>query len=222
MFGGVIKMTGLIHEATKNSGLILTALGQHVLISLTAVTLGILIAVPAGIVLLRHKKAATVVLGLFGVINTIPSIVLLGAAMILLGLGFVPAVAVLFLYSLLPIMRSTYTGITEINPKYIKAAHGVGMSSLQVLRLVQIPLAVPAIVTGIRLSTIYIISWATLSAFIGGGGLGDLIWMGLQSYNFDLVLCGAIPATVLSLLASALLNRVIKLASLHRSEEVSA
>ena len=222
MFGGVIKMTGLIHEATKNSGLILTALGQHILISITAVVLGIVIAVPAGIVLSRHKKAASVVLGVFGVVNTIPSIVLLGVAMILLGLGFVPAVAVLFLYSLLPIMRSTYTGITDINPKYIKAAHGVGMSSLQVLRLVQIPLAVPAIVTGIRLSTIYIISWATLSAFIGGGGLGDLIWMGLQSYNFDLVLCGAIPATVLSLLASALLNRVIKLASLHRSEEVSA
>ena len=215
-------MTGLIHEATKNSGLILTALGQHVLISLTAVTLGILIAVPAGIVLSRHKKAATVVLGIFGVINTIPSIVLLGAAMILLGLGFVPAVAVLFLYSLLPIMRSTYTGITEINPKYIKAAHGVGMSSLQVLRLVQIPLAVPAIVTGIRLSTIYIISWATLSAFIGGGGLGDLIWMGLQSYNFNLVLCGAIPATMLSLLASALLSRLIKITGKHKSEEVSA
>ena len=222
MFGGVIKMTGLIHEATKNSGLILTALGQHVLISLTAVTLGILIAVPAGIVLSRHKKAATVVLGIFGVINTIPSIVLLGAAMILLGLGFVPAVAVLFLYSLLPIMRSTYTGITEINPKYIKAAHGVGMSSLQVLRFVQIPLAVPAIVTGIRLSTIYIISWATLSAFIGGGGLGDLIWMGLQSYNFNLVLCGAIPATMLSLLASALLSRLIKITGKHKSEEVSA
>ena len=215
-------MTGLIHEATKNSGLILTALGQHILISITAVVLGIVIAVPAGIVLSRHKKAASVVLGVFGVVNTIPSIVLLGVAMILLGLGFVPAVAVLFLYSLLPIMRSTYTGITEINPKYIKAAQGVGMSSLQILRLVQIPLAVPAIVTGIRLSTIYIISWATLSAFIGGGGLGDLIWMGLQSYNFDLVLCGAIPATLLSLLASALLNRVIKLASLHRSEEVSA
>ena len=222
MFGGVIIMTGLIHEATKNSGLILTALGQHILISITAVVLGIVIAVPAGIVLSRHKKAASVVLGIFGVVNTIPSIVLLGVAMILLGLGFVPAVAVLFLYSLLPIMRSTYTGITEINPKYIKAAQGMGMSSLQTLRLVQIPLAVPAIVTGIRLSTIYIISWATLSAFIGGGGLGDLIWMGLQSYNFNLVLCGAIPATMLSLLASALLSRLIKITGKHKSEEVSA
>ena len=181
-------MTDLIHEAAKNSALILTALRQHIFISLTALILGIVIAVPVGIVLTRHKKAASVVLGIFGVVNTIPSIVLLGAAMVLLGLGFVPAVAVLFLYSLLPIMRATYTGITEINPKYIKAAQGMGMSSLQALRLVQIPLAVPAIVTGIRLSTIYIISWATLSAFIGGGGLGDLIWMGLQSYNFNLVL----------------------------------
>lgn len=215
-------MTDLIHEAVKNRRIILTALGQHILTSLTALVLGILIAVPIGIFLSRHKKAASVVLGIFGVVNTIPSIVLLGVAMILLGLGFVPAVAVLFLYSLLPIMRAAYTGITEIDPKYIKAAKGMGMSSLQVLRLVQIPLAVPAIVTGIRLSTIYIISWATLSAFIGGGGLGDLIWMGLQSYNFNLVLCGAIPATALSLLASALLNRLIKIASRHSSEEVPA
>ena len=215
-------MTGLIHEAAKNSELILTALRQHILISITAVVLGLVIAVPAGIILSHHKKAASVVLGVFGVVNTIPSIVLLGAAMILLGLGFVPAVAVLFVYSLLPIMRATYTGITEINPKYIKAAQGMGMSSLQVLRLVQIPLAVPAIVTGIRLSTIYIISWATLSAFIGGGGLGDLIWMGLQSYNFNLVLCGAIPATILSLLASSLLNRLIKITGRRKNEEVPA
>ncbi|MDO5311145.1 MAG: ABC transporter permease [Clostridia bacterium] len=215
-------MTGLIHEAAKNSELILTALRQHILISITAVVLGIVIAVPAGIILSHHKKAASVVLGVFGVVNTIPSIVLLGAAMILLGLGFVPAVAVLFVYSLLPIMRATYTGITEINPKYIKAAQGMGMSSLQVLRLVQIPLAVPAIVTGIRLSTIYIISWATLSAFIGGGGLGDQIWMGLQSYNFNLVLCGAIPATILSLLASSLLNRLIKITGRRKNEEVPA
>ena len=212
-------MTGLLHEAVKNSALILTAIRQHILTSAVALMLGIVVAVPAGIILVRHKRAASVVLGIFGVVNTIPSIVLLGIAMILFGLGFAPAVAVLFLYSLLPILRATYTGITEISPKYVKAAQGMGMSPLQILRLVQLPLAVPAIVTGIRLSTIYIISWATLSAFIGGGGLGDLIWMGLQSYNFNLVLCGAIPATALSLLASALLNRVIRRASLHRSEE---
>lgn len=215
-------MAEFFAEISGNAALILTALGQHVLISLTSILLGILVAVPAGILLTYCRRAAGVVLGIFGVVNTIPSIVLLGAAMILLGLGFAPAVAVLFLYSLLPIMRATYTGILDVSPKCLKAARGMGMSRMQTLRLVQLPLALPAIMTGIRLSAIYIISWATLAAFIGGGGLGDLIWMGLQSYNFNLVLCGAVPATLLSLLVSAVLNRVIRLSRRHRSEEVRA
>ncbi len=215
-------MSEFFAEVVKSADLILKALGEHVLISLVAIVLGILVAVPAGILLTYNKRAADIVLGVFGVINTVPSIVLLGVAMILLGLGFAPAVAVLFLYSLLPIMRATYTGIRDVGAKYIKAARGMGMSRMQILRLVQFPLALPAIITGIRLSAIYIISWATLSAFIGAGGLGDLIWMGLQSYNFNLVLCGAIPATVLSLLVSALLNRVIKLSRQRRREEASA
>lgn len=215
-------MSEFFAEVVKSADLILKALGEHVLISLVAIVLGILVAVPAGILLTYNKRAADIVLGVFGVVNTVPSIVLLGVAMILLGLGFAPAVAVLFLYSLLPIMRATYTGIRDVGAKYIKAARGMGMSRMQILRLVQFPLALPAIITGIRLSAIYIISWATLSAFIGAGGLGDLIWMGLQSYNFNLVLCGAIPATVLSLLVSALLNKVIKLSRQRRREEASA
>ncbi len=215
-------MGEFLREVVRSSDLILTALGQHVAISAAALLLGIVVAVPAGVALTYRPKLASAVLALFGVVNTIPSIVLLGVAMIVLGLGFAPAVAVLFLYSLLPILRGTYTGIREVSPKCIKAARGMGMSRMQMLRLVQLPLALPAIITGIRLSTIYIISWATLSAFIGGGGLGDLIWMGLQSYNFNLVLCGAIPATILSLLVSALLNRVIRLSRRHRSEEVAA
>ena len=215
-------MGEFLREVVRSSDLILTALGQHVAISAAALLLGIVVAVPAGVALTYRPKLASAVLALFGVVNTIPSIVLLGVAMIVLGLGFAPAVAVLFLYSLLPILRGTYTGIREVSPKCIKAARGMGMSRMQMLRLVQLPLALPAIITGIRLSTIYIISWATLSAFIGGGGLGDLIWMGLQSYNFNLVLCGAIPATILALLVSALLNRVIRLSRRHRSEEVAA
>ena len=215
-------MGEFLREVVRSSDLILTALGQHVAISAAALLLGIVVAVPAGVALTYRPKLASAVLALFGVVNTIPSIVLLGVAMIVLGLGFAPAVAVLFLYSLLPILRGTYTGIREVSPKCIKAARGMGMSRMQMLRLVQLPLALPAIITGIRLSAIYIISWATLSAFIGGGGLGDLIWMGLQSYNFNLVLCGAIPATILSLLVSALLNRVIRLSRRHRSEEVAA
>ncbi len=214
-------MHDFIIEFSENFSEILTAIGQHVMLSITAIIAGVVVAVPIGIMLARNKKAATVVLGIFGVINTIPSIVLLGAAMMVLGLGFSPAVVVLFLYCLLPIMRGTCTGISQVNPKYIKAALGMGMSRFDMLRLVQLPLATPSIITGIRLSSIYVISWATLATFIGAGGLGDIIWRGLQTYNFSLVLCGAIPATILSLAVSAVLNQVITMARRYTREGVT-
>lgn len=210
-----------IEEFTKHSDAVWFALVQHIGISAVAILAGILVAVPTGILLTYHEKAAKVVLSILGIINTLPSIVLLGFAMIFLGIGYLPAVVVLFLYSLLPIVRATYTGIREVNPRCIKAAKGMGMNRMQLLRLVQIPLAMPSLITGIRLSSVYIISWATLAAFIGGGGLGDLIWMGLQSYNFGYMLCGAIPATLLSLLVSSLLSMVIKRVSRHKSGEVT-
>jgi len=215
-------MSGFFAELSRNSHAVLVAVGQHIALSVVAILSGILVAVPMGVLLTYHTRAAKIVLGIFSVVNTIPSIVLLGVAMIFLGIGYIPATTVLFVYSLLPIMRGTYTGIKEVSPNALKAARGMGMSRLQMLRLVQLPLAMPSIITGIRLSSIYIISWATLAAFIGGGGLGDLIWMGLQTYNFNMVLCGAVPATILSLLVSFLLNRLIKRTSRHRREEVAA
>lgn len=195
----------------ENADMVFTAVYQHITISATALALGFLVAFPVGILLTRNKKIAGIVLGIFSVVNTIPSLVLLGVAMMVLGLGFLPAVAVLFVYSLLPIMRNTYTGINEVDPQYIKAATGVGMSRMQTLAKVQIPLAMPVIIAGVRMSAVYVISWSTLAAFIGAGGLGDLIWMGLQSYNFDMVYSGAIPATILALLTSLLLSLVEKL-----------
>lgn len=215
-------MADFFRFVANNTELIWTAVRQHIIICLVAEICGLLVALPLGIFLTRHKKAANIVLTVFGVINTIPSLVLLGVAMIVLGLGFVPAVAVLFIYSLLPIMRNTYTGITEVDAKYIKAARGMGMSRWQILRLVQVPLAMPVILSGIRLSSIYIISWATLSAFIGAGGLGDLIWMGLQSYNYSMIFSGAVPATILALLVSFLLTRAEHAATRRSFREGSA
>lgn len=211
-----------IVEMSKNMDAVLLALMQHIGISVVAILMGVLVAVPLGIVLVYHEKAAKIVLSILGAINTLPSIVLLGVAMIFLGIGFLPAVIVLFIYSLLPIVRATYTGICGVSYRYIKAAKGMGMDRLQMLRLVQIPLALPSIVTGIRLSAVYVISWATLAAFIGGGGLGDLIWMGLQSYNFGLMMCGAVPATVLALGVSILLNWFVKVLTRHTGGEVAA
>lgn len=213
-----MSLSGFFDFVANNTGMILTALYEHILISATAVILGIIVAFPAGILLTHNKRVADVVLAVFGVVNTIPSLVLLGVAMIVLGIGFVPAVAVLFVYSLLPIMRNTYTGIKEIDPQYVKVAKGLGMSGFQMLVKVQIPLAMPVIISGIRLSAVYVISWGTLSAFIGAGGLGDLLWMGLQSNNFNMVFSGTVPTTILALLVSLILSLVEK-AFRRRSHE---
>ena len=118
----------------------------------------------------------------------------------------------LFLYSILPILRNTYTGLTEVEDKYIRAARGMGMSSAQILWRIKLPLALPVILSGIRISTVYVVSWGTLAAFIGGGGLGDPIWMGMQSYNFPLVFAGAIPTTLMALFFSLALGQVQALA----------
>lgn len=211
----MISFSSFVSFLSGNTELVLTAIYQHILISAASVLLGFIVAFPAGILLTRNKKVAGIVLGVFGVVNTIPSLVLLGVAMMVLGLGFAPAVAVLFTYSLLPIMRNTYTGIKEVDPKYIKAARGMGMSWLQQLTKVQIPLAMPVIIAGVRMSAVYIVSWATLAAFIGAGGLGDLIWMGLQSYNYNMIFSGAIPATILALAVSFAMTGAEKMAKRH-------
>ena len=186
--------------------LMTTAIREHILICVVSLVLGFIIAFPLGIYLTKNKTLSTVVLNLFSVVNTIPSLVLLGVAMMVFGLGFWTAVNVLFVYSLLPILRNTYTGIVEVDPQYVKIARGLGMNSWQILIRVQIHLALPTIISGLRLSAVYIISWATLAALIGAGGLGDLIWMGLQSYNYDLIFAGSIPATLMALLVSFLLT----------------
>lgn len=200
---------------TQYSELMLTAIRQHILISLVSVTLGFLSAFPLGIYLSKHKRLAQWVLNISSIVNTIPSLVLLGVAMIFLGLGFWTAVSVLYVYSLLPILRNTTTGLMEVDPQYVKIAKGLGMTSWQILWKVEIPLALPTIVSGVRMSAVYIISWATLAALIGAGGLGDLIWMGLQSYNFDLIFAGSIPATMMALLVSFSLGLIERLVAKH-------
>lgn len=190
----------------KHSNEILKALLVHIEIVLISVGIGIIIAVPLGIVLSRHKATARYVLAVAGVIQTIPGLVLLGIMLILFGIGKPPAIAALSLYAILPILSNTYTGIMEVDNHYIEAARGIGMSGMQILFKVELPLSMPAIIGGMRLSTVYIISWATLAGMIGAGGLGDMIWTGLSSYETKYILAGAIPAAILALVASALIG----------------
>ncbi|NLK38864.1 MAG: ABC transporter permease [Clostridiales bacterium] len=196
----------LISFMDENKAVILKALAQHVYLVFFSVLLGIIISIPAGIFLSRHKRIASVVLAAVGIVQTIPGLVMLGIALIVLGTGTKTAMAVLAIYSVLPILRNTYTGITEIDSGIKEAGQGIGMTKGQMLFSVELPLATPSIVGGIRISTVYIVSWATLAGLIGAGGLGDLIWTGLATYNTKYILAGALPSAVLAFVFSGIIG----------------
>ncbi|MDF2684568.1 MAG: choline transporter permease, partial [Brevibacillus sp.] len=170
-------------------------------ISFLAVMAGFLISVPLGIVLTRTEKWNRYVIGFVNILQTIPSLALLGLMIPLLGIGAVPAIAALFLYSLLPMLRNTFTGIMEVDPALKEAARGMGMTSLQILFKVELPLAISIIMGGFRTATIYTISWATLAAVIGGGGLGYLVFTGLGVANDNMLLTGALATAMLATIA---------------------
>ncbi|MCL6547369.1 MAG: ABC transporter permease [Alicyclobacillus sp.] len=193
------------------SSQIVPALWQHLYLVSVSLGLGTAVSVPLGIYLTRNARLATPVLAVTSIIQTIPSLAFFSIILPLTGIGTLPAFIVLFLYSLLPIMRNTYTGLKSVDPTFVDVAKGMGMNSLQRLALVELRLAAPAIVAGIRLSTIYLVSWATVASLIGAGGLGDLIFAGIDNYNNDLILAGAVPTAMLAFLAGFLFTVVRRL-----------
>ncbi|AIF43976.1 ABC transporter permease [Virgibacillus sp. SK37] len=179
--------------------------GEHLYISFFAILLGVVVAVPLGILFSRIPKMADRLISFVGILQTIPSLAILAFFIPLLGVGKLPAILALFFYSLLPILRNTYIGIQGVNASVREAGKGMGMSNWQSIMKLELPLALPVIMAGIRLSTVYLIGWATLAAFIGGGGLGDFIFDGLNLYQPVLIIAGTVPATVLALIADRLL-----------------
>lgn len=196
----------LIQFIANNIDRILTRTTEHIFIATSALLMAMLVAIPLGILLTRVERLAKPVLGIGNIIMTIPSLALLAFMLPVLGIGNRPAIAALLLYSLMPIMRNTYTGIKQVQPSLIEAARGMGMTDFQVLYSIELPLALSIILAGIRTTYVILIGWATLAAFIGGGGLGQLIWAGLTNINYNLILSGAIPAALLALLADLLLG----------------
>ena len=185
---------------------ILSRTSEHLFIATSALLLAMIIAIPIGILLTRFEKVAKFVLGIGNIIMTIPSLALLAFMLPILGIGNKPAIAALTLYALMPIMRNTYIGIRNVQPSLIECARGMGMTDFQVLFSVELPLALSVILGGIRTTYVILIGWATLAAFIGGGGLGQLIWAGLNNINYNLILSGAIPAAILALSADLTLG----------------
>ncbi|KYZ75015.1 glycine/betaine ABC transporter [Anaerosporomusa subterranea] len=178
---------------------ILLASWQHLELTLISLAIANLIAIPLGILLTRFKRWAEPVIGVAAVIQTIPSLALLGFMIPLLGIGKGPAIVALTLYGLLPILRNTYTGIVGVTPAVVEAGIGMGMTSRQVLLMVELPMALPIIMAGVRTATVLLVGVATLAGLIGAGGLGDLIFRGISMANPQLILAGALPAAVMAI-----------------------
>ncbi|HUS68810.1 MAG TPA: glycine betaine ABC transporter substrate-binding protein [Kofleriaceae bacterium] len=173
-------------------------LQRHLFLTLCGLLAAMALAIPLGIALTRFRRLAGPVFGVINVVQTIPSLALLGFLIPILGIGVTPAIVALFLYGLLPLVRNTFTGISQIDPSLVEGCRGMGLTDMQILRKAELPLAVPIIMAGVRTSAVVLVGTATLAALIGAGGLGEPILRGVSSVNSNLILLGAMPAAVLA------------------------
>ena len=174
---------------------------EHIYISAVALAITVGFCMPLGIYLTRNERIANYVIGVANVFQTIPSLALLGFLIFVFGIGNDNAIAALFLYAMLPVLQNTYIGIKNVPQATVQAARGMGMTEMQILRRVELPLALPVIIGGVRVAAVWIIGTAALAAAIGGGGLGKLIFSGLASIRNEVIVAGAFPATILALAA---------------------
>ncbi|MCB2212954.1 ABC transporter permease subunit [bacterium] len=197
-------------ESTLASRLRTTTL-EHLTLVGVAMLLGILVALPLGVLAARNAAAGAVILGAVGIIQTIPSLALLVFMIPLLGIAAPPAIAALFLYSLLPMVRNTHAGLTAIPPSLRESAEALGLSPPDRLLHIDLPLASPSILAGVKTSAVITIGFATLGALIGAGGYGQPILTGIRLDDYGLILEGAIPAAGLALLTQLLFNLIERL-----------
>lgn len=177
---------------------LLGAIGTHIYYVFIAVGIALVAGVLLGILLSRFPKGARIILPVLSLFQTIPGIVFIGVLFLYLGMVSATVLIALSCYALFPILKNTYVGILEVEEQYKEAARGCGMSALQQILWVELPLALPAIISGLRMSTVYTVSWAVLAAMIGLGGLGEFVYAGVGSNNNTLIIAGAIPAAIMA------------------------
>ena len=187
----------------------------HLQISVTGVALAAAFGMTVGILLTRFPKLATPSISVIEVFQTIPSLAMLSILLIFFGLGNTTAIMAIFFYSLLPIVRNTHAGIMSVDPALLEAGRGMGMNGLQILFRVEIPNAIPVIVSGLRISLITAYGIVTISVLVGGGGLGRFVYRGIQMQNMSVMLTGAIPIAIMAFLTDLLLNRLEKNLTKH-------
>lgn len=196
---------------TSYGPLLLRSVVLHLGYVLVSVAAGFVLGLALGILLSRlPKRCSAFLLPVLSIFQTIPGIVFIG--LLFLKLGMVPLTVLIALgvYATFPVLKNTYTGLSQVEPRYLEAARGCGMSPGQVLLRVELPLAMPTIIGGLRLATIYTVSWAVLASMIGLGGLGDFIYQGVASNNNLLIIAGAVPAAVMAVVLGAVLDRLQK------------
>lgn len=197
---------------------ILNYLLEHITIAFVSIAFAILITVPLAIWMtkMKNERVKQAIFNVANFFQTIPTIALFALLIPIFGIGFQPAVVALFLYALLPLLRNTYAGVESIDQGIVEAAKGMGYSTVQRLFKVELPIAVPYIMSGIRITTVYIISWTTLASVIGAGGLGDLVIAGIGSNNTYMIFTGTALAIILALLVDLVFGRIEKRLSVSR------
>ena len=190
--------------------MLLKSVAVHLGYVLVSVAIGFALGLVLGVLLSRVPRWSGIVLPILSVFQTIPGLVFIGVLFIWWGMVPATVIVALTVYAMFPVLKNTYTGILGVEGKYIEAAKGCGMSPFQTLIRVELPLAVPSIVAGLRMAAIYTVSWAVLAAMIGLGGLGDFVYQGTSSNNNTLILLGAIPAALLAIVIGALIDLLQK------------
>jgi osmoprotectant transport system permease protein len=199
------RPAGFFEYLWKERRALLRRIGEHLALVGTSLAAAVLVSVPLGLALERRRRLAEWVIRAVGVLQTIPSIALLAFFIPFLGVGAKPAIAALFLYALLPIVRNTYTGVRDADPAAVEAAFALGMTPTQILTRIRLPLSTPILLAGVRTAAVINVGTATLAAFIGAGGLGEPIVTGLQLSDTRMILSGALPAAVLAIVVDGIL-----------------
>ena len=200
----------MIDFLRENFSQLIVKIGEHLFISSLAIALGIVVAVPAGIAVTRSKKLSVVLITIASILQTIPSLALLSMMVPIIGIGKLPAIIALFIYSLLPIIRNTMLGINGVNEFLVDAGKGMGMTTNEIMFKIKLPLSAPVIMSGIRLSAVYVVSWTAIASYIGAGGLGDFIFSGLNTFDTNLIFLGTICVTMIAICTDFLLGKLEK------------
>ncbi|MFC6261400.1 ABC transporter permease/substrate-binding protein [Levilactobacillus fujinensis] len=204
-------MAQIIHILQTQGSDIVGAIGQHIGLSLISLLIAAVIAIPLAILLMNHERWAKVMLQITSILQTIPSLALLGILIPIVGIGTIPSIIALVIYAVMPIFQNTYSGLTTIDPNLEEAATAFGLSRRMKLFRVELPLALPMIISGIRIAMVMIIGTATLAALIGAGGLGTYILLGIETNNNALLIIGAVLSAILALVFGAAIDWLGKL-----------